>query len=225
MVEDHELIELREKLFQRRNEIVKLLKSVRTSWGELQEPAQEFEESASKNTIAGGLEQIDYRTIEELRNVDAALEKMDKGQYGRCEQCERPIGRKRLSAIPWARRCIECAQLAESPETDTDTGDEDADRMALPLSDHELVDKIWDALDLEESLKTEGLEIASTDGIIELTGFMPDRRQHQIVLEIIEENLGISDIIDHIEVIDNHWTEDDDDDDNIDESEPDSEID
>jgi DnaK suppressor protein len=224
MVEYREMTALREKLLQRRDDIIKLLKSIRASWGELQEPAQEFEESASKRTIAGGLEQIDYRTIEELRNIDAALEKMEKDQYGQCEICERAIGRKRLEAIPWARRCIGCAQQAESADNGVEDGEEEADRMPLPLSDSQLVDNIWDALDTEESLKTDGLEIASTDGVIELTGFMPDRRQHQIVLEIIEESSGISEIIDHIEVIDDRW-EGDEGEEDMDQDESDSEID
>jgi DnaK suppressor protein len=227
MVEYREMTALREKLLQRRDDILKLLKSIRASWGELQEPAQEFEENASKRTIAGGLEQIDYRTIEELRNIDAALEKLEKDQYGQCEICERAIGHKRLEALPWAKHCISCAQQAESADNGVEDGEEEADRMPLPLSDSQLVDNIWDALDTEESLKTDGLEIASTDGVVELTGFMPDRRQHQIVLEIIEESAGISEIIDHIEVIDERWEgdEDEDEDEDMDQDEPGSEID
>ncbi len=206
MLSDQEIIELRGRLLQRRNEIMGLRESIRTSWDELQEPEQEFEESASMRTMAGGLEQIDDRTVEELRNIDAALEKVERGRYGRCEVCERAIGRKRLSAIPWARRCVECAELGERISQDEpEPGDEEADRMPLPANDAEWVERIWDALDAEESLQTEGLEITSVEGVVQLSGFVPDRRHHQLILEILEENLGILDIIDNIEVEIDRW--------------------
>ncbi|MDI3339061.1 MAG: TraR/DksA C4-type zinc finger protein [Sphaerobacter sp.] len=37
-----------------------------------------------------------------------ALEKMDRGKYGYCEECGRPIAPERLEALPFARYCIEC---------------------------------------------------------------------------------------------------------------------
>ncbi len=206
MISERYVIELREKLLQRREEITRLRDSIRSSWGELQEPEQELEESASKRTMAGGLEQIDYRTIEELRNIDTALERMDRGEYGRCETCGRPIGRERLSIIPWVLRCVDCAELGERlAEKAPEAGEEETDRMPLPANDAEWVERIWDALDSEDSLQTEGLEIACTDGVVQIGGFVPDRRHHQLILEILEESLGISDILDNIEVETDRW--------------------
>jgi len=43
-----------------------------------------------------------------LRWVDRALAKMDRGEYGRCERCGRPISPERLEALPWAILCIDC---------------------------------------------------------------------------------------------------------------------
>lgn len=45
-----------------------------------------------------------------LKDVDHALAKIDRGTYGACERCGRPIAPERLEAIPWARLCIECKQ-------------------------------------------------------------------------------------------------------------------
>lgn len=45
-----------------------------------------------------------------LRDVDRALEKFDRGVYGICERCGRPIGIERLEALPWAELCIACKQ-------------------------------------------------------------------------------------------------------------------
>ena len=42
-----------------------------------------------------------------LAEVEAALQRIDEGSYGVCEVCGEPIGGERLSAIPWARLCID----------------------------------------------------------------------------------------------------------------------
>ena len=46
---------------------------------------------------------------QELRQIDAALQRIDLGTYGLCEVCEEPIAEKRLDVLPFATRCIECA--------------------------------------------------------------------------------------------------------------------
>jgi DnaK suppressor protein len=43
-----------------------------------------------------------------LRDVDAALRKMDKGTYGYCEHCKKAIEKKRIKALPSARYCMTC---------------------------------------------------------------------------------------------------------------------
>jgi RNA polymerase-binding protein DksA len=44
---------------------------------------------------------------ETLVEIDAALRRIEDGTYGICEVCGEPIGAERLSAIPWARLCID----------------------------------------------------------------------------------------------------------------------
>jgi DnaK suppressor protein len=48
-----------------------------------------------------------------LLQIDDALRRMDDGRYGHCSSCGRPINLKRLEAIPWARFCVDCQELAE----------------------------------------------------------------------------------------------------------------
>jgi DnaK suppressor protein len=43
-----------------------------------------------------------------LRNIEAALRRLDDGGYGRCRDCEEPINPKRLEFDPTALRCIDC---------------------------------------------------------------------------------------------------------------------
>ncbi|HJO04767.1 MAG TPA: TraR/DksA family transcriptional regulator [Acidobacteriota bacterium] len=63
---------------------------------------QEFNYSLSENDRA------------QLQLIDAALERMDDGDYGDCEECGEKITETRLKAIPWAALCIECQELKEA---------------------------------------------------------------------------------------------------------------
>jgi len=49
-----------------------------------------------------------------LREIDLALERMDEGTYGACEDCGNPIGKARLRALPQATLCRTCKSLEES---------------------------------------------------------------------------------------------------------------
>jgi sigma-B regulation protein RsbU (phosphoserine phosphatase) len=42
-----------------------------------------------------------------LRDVDSALERMDKGSYGICEECHEPVEQARLLADPLVRYCLD----------------------------------------------------------------------------------------------------------------------
>ncbi len=48
-----------------------------------------------------------------LQMIVDALDRLDKGAYGDCLNCEREIGRKRLEAVPWTQLCIDCQELEE----------------------------------------------------------------------------------------------------------------
>lgn len=48
-----------------------------------------------------------------LESIDAALDRIDDGEYGKCINCGDPVSEKRLEAVPWARHCIKCQDLIE----------------------------------------------------------------------------------------------------------------
>jgi DnaK suppressor protein len=43
-----------------------------------------------------------------LNQVNAALQRIEQGTYGICENCGQPINEKRLEALPWASLCLKC---------------------------------------------------------------------------------------------------------------------
>lgn len=53
------------------------------------------------------------RLARDLKLIDGALADIDAGRYGMCVECEEPIAAKRLKALPFATRCVECQARAE----------------------------------------------------------------------------------------------------------------
>jgi DnaK suppressor protein len=54
-----------------------------------------------------------------LRNVRAALGRIEDGSYGTCLHCEEEIKPKRLEAVPWTSYCIRCQEAADRNEFDS----------------------------------------------------------------------------------------------------------
>jgi DnaK suppressor protein len=48
-----------------------------------------------------------------LIEVDEALDRIENGSFGMCEECEEPIALKRLEVIPNARYCVRCKEELE----------------------------------------------------------------------------------------------------------------
>jgi RNA polymerase-binding transcription factor DksA len=48
-----------------------------------------------------------------LYDVDEALRRLYKGEYGMCDSCHKPIAPQRLEVVPHARLCITCKQKEE----------------------------------------------------------------------------------------------------------------
>jgi RNA polymerase-binding transcription factor DksA len=48
-----------------------------------------------------------------LMEIDEALRRLYRGEYGVCESCNQPIARARLEAMPDARLCLSCKEKEE----------------------------------------------------------------------------------------------------------------
>lgn len=53
------------------------------------------------------------RAAELFWQVSSALQRIAQGSYGTCLRCDRPIGERRLNALPWATFCLECQERAD----------------------------------------------------------------------------------------------------------------
>jgi DnaK suppressor protein len=51
-----------------------------------------------------------------LEDIEIALNKLQNGRFGLCEQCGKKIAHTRLSAKPYAKYCIRCKTNMEKPQ-------------------------------------------------------------------------------------------------------------
>jgi DnaK suppressor protein len=74
---------------------------------------------------------------EELRLVDEALGRLDRGEYGFCQNCQKQISDARLRAVPWARYCTRCERslAEESPGRESGGGKDRLRRASSNLQD------------------------------------------------------------------------------------------
>lgn len=73
---------------------------------------------AQEQSLAGLLTEVGHadvaRDVEEIRDIEGALERLRLGTYGTCIRCGTSIPAARLQAYPTAKRCLPCQQQHEA---------------------------------------------------------------------------------------------------------------
>lgn len=69
---------------------------------------QDFAEQAVAVENDEVLDALDEVELKELKQINLALQALDRGNYGMCSECGIDIGEKRLAALPFATKCINC---------------------------------------------------------------------------------------------------------------------
>lgn len=71
-------------------------------------PFGKREEEATETADLENRMALEHRISQQLAEVEKALDKFEKGTYGICEICGKPINPERLEALPQALYCMEC---------------------------------------------------------------------------------------------------------------------
>lgn len=108
------LIERREEVTGEINHIAKeSLKSQKEASGDLSSYSYHMADMASDSydrelslNIASDEQKVIYE-------IDEALKRIEEGKYGKCLECNKNIPQKRLSALPYAKYCIQCQSKQE----------------------------------------------------------------------------------------------------------------
>lgn len=110
--------ELRKILIELRDEIVNKIS---------QEMGTKVDEDPRMSTLStmdiGDLSQLDLNEdidytllnmqIERLREVENALDRLEEGTYGVCEECGASINLERLNVLPFTTCCVQCQERRE----------------------------------------------------------------------------------------------------------------
>lgn len=115
----------REVLLVKREQLVKDVEEVRNrSSRDTEEDDKDYIDYAVSSYTKEFLYSLSDLERKQLLQVDRAIEAINDGTYGSCEECGEEIEAKRLEAIPWAIHCLRCQELADrgllEPRSDSD---------------------------------------------------------------------------------------------------------
>jgi DnaK suppressor protein len=79
--------------------------------------AQDLADKAESSYTKEFLLSLSNAERDELFKIDAAIKRIDHGEYGLCQSCQKEISKKRLAALPWTPLCIDCQEKSESETT------------------------------------------------------------------------------------------------------------
>ncbi|MDB4766575.1 TraR/DksA C4-type zinc finger protein [bacterium] len=104
-------------LTQKRSEILESIGSDASVLNQLQQDQSgdvvDFASGSSCGEMSSQLAEVETR---ELKNINAAIKRINDGSYGVCEGCKQDISADRLQAIPHTLHCISCQRVAEEAD-------------------------------------------------------------------------------------------------------------
>ena len=104
----------------------RLQESVRTRISERRAGEPRWSPEAATNAVQSIGEDFEVAMLDresrEAAQIDAALERLARGEYGICRDCGLFMGLGRLKALPFAPRCTTCQAEAEAGELRSEAG-------------------------------------------------------------------------------------------------------
>ncbi len=98
----------RQRLQERKDALLARLGSLETALD--QQPSADAEERATEREDDEVMEGIGREGLQELEMIDAALQRIEDGEYGVCTVCGEDIGQERLDLLPHTPFCRNCAR-------------------------------------------------------------------------------------------------------------------
>jgi DnaK suppressor protein len=107
----------RKRLDAKRAELLGRVKAARSSETENNDAeAPDLGDRALSTMTRDLMYQLNTGERDILKRIDAAIDRIDDGNYGACVNCGKKVQLARLEAVPWARHCIECQELQDRGE-------------------------------------------------------------------------------------------------------------
>lgn len=78
-------------------------------------PFGKREEEATETADLENRLALEKRVLDQMAEVESALDKLEKGTFGKCEKCGQSIDPARLTALPYAKMCMACKSKQTRP--------------------------------------------------------------------------------------------------------------
>lgn len=105
----------KQRLLDEREELTSHLREVKAAIASHERDSDEADQASFEEELRLALRQAD-RESRLIINIDAALKRIESGEYGYCEETGEPIGIPRLLFRPTAKLCIEAKERQEQKE-------------------------------------------------------------------------------------------------------------
>lgn len=113
-MEEEELAEIKTHLLQMRDEVlVESERAYAASQSLGKDGVPDIGDMSSNSYNQEVLMNLSETQRSRVRDIEAALERMDKGVYGLCVKCEEEIPPRRMEVRPFSRYCVDCKTEVE----------------------------------------------------------------------------------------------------------------
>lgn len=110
-----DLDDIKQKLVARKAELLARMEATKSDLRREGEPlAKDFSEQATETENDEVLAQLTHDAELEIIKINRALTKIDKGTYHICSECGEEISIGRLLAVPFAEKCVNCANNSKN---------------------------------------------------------------------------------------------------------------
>jgi DnaK suppressor protein len=103
------------KLTKRREQIVLTLQHLEKEQQQVEQNTDWLDQAAYESRV-NLLDRLNESYITEIDQIDRALDRISKNQYGFCSACHDPIEAERLEISPEAEFCSQCQGMREAVE-------------------------------------------------------------------------------------------------------------
>lgn len=112
-MDDKQVAAAKEKLLRMRKEVLQEVSRSLSASQEFQEGVPDIGDMSANTYHRDMLLNLSETQRQKLRDIDAALERIELGEYGICPRCEEEIEPRRLEVRPFSRFCVDCKTEVE----------------------------------------------------------------------------------------------------------------
>lgn len=104
----------KERLLKLRREVIREVQNSQQAYNELgQDDVPDIGDMSSTSYSRDVLMNLSEGQRRQLRDIDAALERIASKEYGECVTCGEEIAPRRMEVRPFSRYCVECKSEVE----------------------------------------------------------------------------------------------------------------